>query len=105
MKRPTSIKVLNLDYEIHWHDEGWHEQTGSYGQQNIRRQVIRIDESAPPQLIADTFLHEVVHAVFDAFGLEEKAEREEPITRRLATGLCTIWKDNPKAFAWWQSLL
>lgn len=105
MKRPTKIKILNLDYTVQWEKGEWHEETGNYGTQDLRRQTIRVDKEATPQAQADTFLHEIVHAIFDAMGLAEKDMPEEPVARRLATGLCTVWKDNPKAFRWWQSSL
>ena len=36
-----------------------------------------------------------------AFDLKEK-DKEESFVRRLATGICTVWNDNPKAFKWWR---
>ncbi len=32
-------------------------------------------------------------------GLRE-SEKEENFVRRLATGLCTVWNNNPAAFRW-----
>jgi len=32
-------------------------------------------------------------------------EPEENYVRRLATGLCTVWNNNPKAFKWWSELV
>ena len=52
----------------------------------------------------DTFLHEVMHALTAAFDLKEK-DKEESFVRRLATGICTVWNDNPKAFKWWRELV
>ena len=28
----------------------------------------------------------------------------QSFTHRLATGICTVWNDNPKAFKWWREL-
>ena len=30
----------------------------------------------------------------------KETEMEENYVRRLATGLCTVWKNNPAAFKW-----
>jgi hypothetical protein len=32
-------------------------------------------------------------------------KEEENIVHRVATGLCMVWKQNPSAFRWWQSML
>ena len=35
-------------------------------------------------------------------GLEKP---KQSLTHRLATGICTVWNDNPKAFKWWRELV
>ena len=35
----------------------------------------------------------------------KETETEENYVRRLATGLCTVWKNNPAAFKWWSGLV
>ena len=37
----------------------------------------------------------------ESVGLEKL---EESFGRRLATGIFTVWNDNPKAFEWWRNL-
>jgi len=32
-------------------------------------------------------------------------ERSTVSVRRLATGLCTVWNNNPAAFRWWSGLV
>jgi len=32
-------------------------------------------------------------------------DEEESFVRRLATGICTVWNQNPKAFKWWSELV
>jgi len=51
----------------------------------------------------DTFLHEVFHAIVHVMDLKE-TETEENYVRRLATGLCTVWNNNPAAFKWWSGV-
>ena len=51
----------------------------------------------------DTFLHEVFHAIVHVMDLKE-TETEENYVRRLATGLCTVWNNNPAAFRWCSDL-
>ena len=99
MKRPKSIKVLNLDYRVEWCDDDWREQTESHGQHSYAKQTIRIQRTTP-QVEADTFLHEVMHAIADAMSLSDGATEEEFVSRS-ATGLAAVFKDNPKAMRWW----
>lgn len=99
MKRPKTVKILNLDYVVDWRDDDWREQTESHGQHCYTRQTIRI-QKASPQIEADVFLHEVLHAITDAMSLSDGASEEEFVSRT-ATGLATVWRDNPEAFKWW----
>ena len=57
-----------------------------------------------PTTQQDTFLHEVFHAIVHVMDLKE-TETEENYVRRLATGLCTVWNNNPAAFKWWRGLV
>jgi hypothetical protein len=52
----------------------------------------------------DTFLHETFHAIAHLMGLKE-IDEEENYVRRLSTGLCTVWNNNPAAFKWWSGLV
>ena len=67
-------------------------------------QIIAICEDQHNDAMQDTFLHEVMHALTAAFDLKEK-DKEESFVRRLATGICTVWNDNPKAVKWWRELV
>ncbi len=66
-------------------------------------QTIAIYEGLPNEAMADTFLHEVIHAIGNVMGVEWGSE--ENVARRVATGLCTVMKSNPSAFKWWRGLL
>ena len=66
-------------------------------------QTIDVVGSQPNDSMQDTFLHEVLHAICHLMGLRE-TEKEENFVRRLATGLCTVWNQNPKAFKSWTKL-
>ena len=67
-------------------------------------QTIGVAGSQPGDSMHDTFLHEVFHAIAHVMDLKE-TESEENYVRRLATGLCTVWNQNPKAFRWWRGLV
>ena len=67
-------------------------------------QTIGLMGSQPNDSMQDTFLHEVFHAIVHVMDLKE-TETEENYVRRLATGLCTVWNNNPAAFKWWSGLV
>jgi len=67
-------------------------------------QTIGVANSQANDALQDTFLHEVLHAICHVMGLRE-TEKEENYVRRLATGLCTVWNNNPAAFKWWSGLV
>ena len=64
---------------------------------------IYIINGQPKSGLANTFLHEVIHAINYCMGIT--SGKEEQLTNRLANGLCAVWKDNPEAFKWWANLI
>jgi len=51
------------------------------------------------QTTADTFLHELLHAINHLMGITDSSTEEEATTRQ-ATALCTVWTHNPQVFQW-----
>ena len=78
--------------------------SGAMGFCSVDAQLIAVAEDLVNDAMQDKFLHEVMHALTAAFDLKEK-DKEESFVRRLATGICTVWNDNPKAFKWWRSVV
>ncbi len=91
---PTYVKVnLNKDF-------GKEEILGAYQPE----QGIEIKAGLCGGTLADTFLHEVLHALFHTFSIEEKRP-EETVVGQIASLLTGFWADNPKAQKWWAKLL
>ena len=78
--------------------------TGAVGYCDPETQTIGLVGSQSNDSMQDTFLHEVFHAIVHVMDLKE-TESEENYVRRLATGLCTVWNQNPKGFKWWSHLV
>ena len=78
--------------------------TGAVGFCDPETQTIGLVGSQSDDSMQDTFLHEVFHSIVHVMDLKE-TETEENYVRRLATGLCTVWKNNPAAFKWWRELV
>lgn len=90
------LKVGFLTYSIKDFDPGHAEIRGVYGTQNAVTQEIRIDAKLSKERRRETFLHEVLHAVWGQWIAVEGDVDEEVAVRALAMGLTTVFKDNPE---------
>ena len=95
---PRRLKILNLTYQVRFvasiEASGWCD---------FNQQQIVLAEGQSREALADTFLHEVLHAVGHLMGVDY--ENEEQVVQTFATGLTTFWQANPGALKWWASLL
>ncbi len=102
--RPRRLKVLNLTFNVLFMNDAQMAGTGVVGYCDPETQTIGLVGSQSNDSMQDTFLHEVFHAIVHVMDLKE-TETEENYVRRLATGLCTVWNNNPAAFKWWSGLV
>jgi hypothetical protein len=84
-------------------DAGDSSASRSFGHMNPMNHKIRVAPDQTAQNLADTFLHEAIHAIHYYFDLGDE-NGEEDFTLFGARGLCLLWQDNPKAMAWWMSI-
>ena len=102
--RPKRLKVLNLTFNVLFLKEVQMADMGAVGLCDLETQTLGVVGSQSNDSMQDTFLHEVFHAIVHVMDLKEN-ETEENYVRRLATGLCTVWNNNPAAFKWWRALV
>lgn len=97
---PKTVRVAGYDFKIVvWQPLEAH-SAHRYGECSTIEQVIRISRfSASPEKAVDTFLHELLHAIHWAFGVED-VDREERTVNLLSTGLMTVHRDNPWLAPW-----
>lgn len=95
---PRRLKVLNLTYKVRFTVS-----LDAAGWCDFERQEIVLAEGQSREALADTFLHEVLHAIAHAMGVDW--EGEEQVVGSMATGLTTFWQANPGALRWWGALL
>lgn len=97
---PPTIKIGGYDFRIIlWTDD---EAAGAhrYGECSSVEQVIRLRRNfATPFKAADTFLHELLHAIYWAWGVDD-ADKEERIVNLLGTALLAVHRDNPWLGLW-----
>jgi hypothetical protein len=103
LRRPSRIKILNMTYKIKFVDETERVAAEADGWCDSTTQTIAVFKLLPNEAMADTFLHECIHAVGNVMGVDWS--KEEQVAHRIATGMCTVVKTNPNVFKWWQSLL
>ena len=95
---------MNLTFTVLFLNDAQMAGTGAVGYCDPETQTIGLVGSQSTDLMQDTFLHEVFHAIVHVMDLKE-TETEENYVRRLATGLCTVWNNNPAAFKSWSGLV
>jgi len=99
---PKSVKILNLTYRVKFADQTERDAAEAFGWCDPVNQTIVVCGGISEEAMADTFLHECIHAMASAMDINWR--KEEQVARRIATGICTLWKQNPAAFDWWNSL-
>ena len=102
MSAPKEVNVLGFTYTVQFvsSDESGGDKLGWCDFTNLQ---IYITKGQPKSGLANTFLHEVIHAINYSMGIT--SGKEEQLTNRLANGFCAVWKENPAAFKWWSDLL
>lgn len=95
---PKSVRVGSFDFVVEVPEAG--DSMGEFGHMNIHSQRIRIAPGQTAQNLANTFLHECIHAIHWVYGLWRNDPDEEHYTNQTANGLCQFFQDNPEATAW-----
>ena len=97
---PKRLQILNLTYKVRFTDDG--EMAEAAGWCDCTKQEIVLARSQSDDSLADTFLHEVIHALAHGYALE--FDNEEKVVSNLASGLCLFKKQNPSAWRWYNKL-
>lgn len=96
---PDSIRVGYLNYAVETYHPISATAHAKHGEHSPLEQKIRLHEDQTPQQMANTIIHEVLHAIFYQSGIRNVAPEhigEELIVDSLSNGLCQVFQDNPK---------
>lgn len=101
-KLPSQIRVFSEVVDIEF-VPNLAALTGNLGQ--FRPGLIRLDPGQTPGQLADTLLHELMHAVGHPFMANGESVTEERAVSTLTTGLMTVFLQNPGLFYGWASIV
>lgn len=101
---PKVLKIGNFHFPVVVLESGAAQASNAHGSMCPVTQIIRISPGQNAQNLADTFIHEVLHAIHYHFELLGDNAPEELLTTLTAHGLCQLWQDNPLGMAWWVNI-
>ena len=95
------IKVVSTDYKVELlpQDECDTYSVAGTCHQTPQDPKIRIAKHKEPTALADTVLHETLHACWTTMNLDAREEEERAVSL-LATALIAVMRDNPKFSKW-----
>lgn len=91
---PDSIKVGAYVYRIEEMTRAESYDDRKYGIFSKNKMLISIDTSVSMTEVCNTFLHEILHTLFDHHSLLD-SDDEERTVRSMALGLMMVFVDNP----------
>jgi hypothetical protein len=95
---PKSVVIGGYVYRVVLKDDS--DMPDNLGECRFNRHELWICRSQSVQSLANTFIHEVLHAINGDRGLDDSST-EEQFTTQDASGLCAFARHNPTAFIWW----
>lgn len=107
--KPSTIKVGWKDIRIEYVDPTFKKYNADYwGQFIARKGLIEIQREAQGDDLANTLLHEVLHAIVYTSSLNseggalEQDKDEEQVVNSICNHLMGVFKDNPWLLTWLQ---
>jgi len=99
------IRVHGFDFTIEKWDAHAAVGAGRWGEFSPGEQLIRVRLDMPtPHKAVDTVLHEISHAIYWAYGVDD-ADEEERIVETFGSAWMQIYRDNIWLLKWIQSSL
>ena len=105
MNLPTKIKVACYDIAVEDWSKKEADAAGQYGEFSFQDLVIKVTtEGQANTTIADTFIHEIMHAVYCIYHIRDKDKEERTVTT-LSTGMTQVYRDNPEVLQFIKEML
>lgn len=95
MEIPGHLRIGPFNYVVEAHEGYWNkDDTRVYGELDERTSTINLDIDASPDVIRDSILHEIFHAILIMY---EKDDEE--LVRLLSPMMLQVLRDNPELVA------
>lgn len=94
IKLPEKLKIAAFDIIVEEWGNGHANDSNAFGDFKTTNLTIRVDCSINKYKIMDTLLHEINHAIWWAYGLEDE-DKQERVCGTLATAYIALYRDNP----------
>lgn len=104
-RMPRQVRIGCYTFQIEISERFDADAAGQWGHTNFVGNRIRLSPDMSRERLANTFIHECLHAMHHVYGLLGGEHSEEEYTTLDANALCAFYRDNPEAFAWWQEAL
>lgn len=92
---PKTVRVGPFDYKVETVDHLKDDTGELLGQHDPHTNTIRLNGRIEnEQIKAETLFHELLHAVWNIFGLSNP-EEEEAAVHKMSVGVAMIFRDNP----------
>jgi hypothetical protein len=90
------VRIGHRDFKIEPFPQGFGERL--FGETDYDTLSIRVHDRLEPSVKASTLLHEIVHAIYDEYGIS-KDDEEERVVNSISNGLSQVIRDNPDVLA------
>lgn len=107
LELPSEVRVGFRTYRVieHKHDIAG-PNGAAVGLHRGTSNEMHVSSAQPAREIANTLLHEILHAVWDVYSLGDTEHNdEESIVNALANGLCGVIRENPGLADWFADVL
>jgi hypothetical protein len=86
------VRVGHRDFAIEPFPTGFGERL--FGETDYNTLTIRVHQDLAPSVRSSTLLHEILHVIYDEYGLAKDDTKERVVTM-MSNGLCQVLRDNP----------
>lgn len=103
---PHSLWLMGIKTPVKQHNNQsfWDKDINAYGVWRRDEREIEISIDRNPVIVAETFLHELLHAAFDDANLHGDIEHEERIVGGMSKALFMYFMDNPEILEYFISV-
>jgi hypothetical protein len=93
LSRTFRVRPISAEERENGHEASWAFINGHTGE-------IALDPDLQPDAALEALLHEIAHAVWQAFLRNQEAACEEHVVIAMGQGLAAVLQQNPKLRAW-----